>query len=956
MKRIILGALALIAVVVTVPTGAQAQSTCPAIITGAILTQAQWQSCFTAKQDYLGFVPLNPSSIVGIAPITATPTAGVVDIAMIWTGLNLVTTAATPGSWWSDVGGDTANPIFNVRDRLGVDDGALMTTALGAGTSCIPSTRGGTAINSVGGGWAKVSCYSSLYVLGSIGLDSISGQAVTSLQTGGPASNLGVGILGMGLSNNTSQSETAWGGYFEGLRTATLGWAYGIEIAVGNTQSVQPISIYGSTTEITTGLQIDCGGAAGAGTTYTNCSGGLYFITNHGSASGTPVFDRGIIFGNNSVADQGGGVFNAVNFPNNYRINWWRNNSSADQLNAFIAANNTNTGQAAQSLTFGAGPLTTLATAQFLVDGGTGAFVAPSVAPMIHVGNSNGSSTLITLDTFGSSVLTAFVGELAAGTRASPTAAPSATAVVALAASAYDGTSAYGTLGDVRIETVNQTSPTDHSGLIRFRTVATGAFGTPTSRATIQNGMVIGSPTGGDEGAGTLNVTGLYINGTLEAFPASGLLVGTTDAQSLTNKTITASTNVLGGVTMTLGSDAEGDIYYRHSGVLTRVPIGSSGQGLEVVAGIPSWQTFAGTGTVISVSITGSGGNAVSGTCPSAITITGTCQIAAPGGFLNFLRGNSMSAWFHGCVASACTITTAGGWCAEGVWIIPTGASVTCQQTSTTIAGSLFNMKITGNTSVTDVIVRYVVESYTMARFFGKNVTFQMGMFNQTGGTVTPTLQSKFPTAGVDNWGGTNTIDLAATNMQPCTNSTNCTEAYTLAVTATTANGYEFNQDIGNNFSTTGKSVTINFFDARIDNAASTGLNSNPPPFEVRDASSDIVWSQRFYQTDYDNGILPGTATRIGMSGTGGVEVAGAGATGNSFRTVMRCDPSVSVWDGAGNANKASTFTAPSTWTDNFVTVTLPPSTAGHNGFPAYIASSENAVFHYAADCTISGG
>lgn len=60
--------------------------------------------------------------------------------------------------------------------------------------------------------------------------------------------------------------------------------------------------------------------------------------------------------------------------------------------------------------------------------------------------------------------------------------------------------------------------------------------------------------------------------------------------QMLTNKTITASSNVLGGVTMTLGSDATGDVYYRNSGsLLTRLGIGSTGDSLTVVSGIPAW-------------------------------------------------------------------------------------------------------------------------------------------------------------------------------------------------------------------------------------------------------------------------------------------------------------------------------------------------------------------------------
>jgi len=58
--------------------------------------------------------------------------------------------------------------------------------------------------------------------------------------------------------------------------------------------------------------------------------------------------------------------------------------------------------------------------------------------------------------------------------------------------------------------------------------------------------------------------------------------------------TATLSTGVIiGGVTMTLGSDATGDTYYRSSGgVLTRIPIGTRGQIKQVGASsVPIWST-----------------------------------------------------------------------------------------------------------------------------------------------------------------------------------------------------------------------------------------------------------------------------------------------------------------------------------------------------------------------------
>jgi len=147
------------------------------------------------------------------------------------------------------------------------------------------------------------------------------------------------------------------------------------------------------------------------------------------------------------------------------------------------------------------------------------------------------------------------------------------------------------------------------TGLLVFNaspTLTTPTLGVAT--ATSINGLTITSSTGTFTltNLKTLAVTNtLTLSGTdstVMTFPSTtGTVATLASTGAFTNKTITDATNVLGGVTMTLGSDAAGDTYYRDSfGVLHRLPIGTAAQVLTVSSGIPAWATNTGGGNVSS--------------------------------------------------------------------------------------------------------------------------------------------------------------------------------------------------------------------------------------------------------------------------------------------------------------------------------------------------------------------
>lgn len=280
----------------------------------------------------------------------------------------------TLGSWWSNVAPFTPNPVFKVRDRLAVDDGALIAETTLPGV--LPNTRLAADMNSAGGGWPNPAGISSVYVLSSNSNTAISGQTATRLQTV-PGSFSAIAVLGMALSNNPNIALPAWGGYEECARLVQNGTCFGIEVAIGNAgPDVIKQSVYGTALPgFTSGLHVNIGGALDEAThTYKNVSAAIDILS---TASTGAAADRGIAFTNGSVADQGGGVFDAIVMPSSYRVEWLRNNSGADQLQAYITASNTTVGSAVQSINFGTSNLMTLIAPTVQV---TGAFQSLSGA------------------------------------------------------------------------------------------------------------------------------------------------------------------------------------------------------------------------------------------------------------------------------------------------------------------------------------------------------------------------------------------------------------------------------------------------------------------------------------------------------------------------------------------------------------------------------------------------
>jgi len=214
------------------------------------------------------------------------------------------------------------------------------------------------------------------------------------------------------------------------------------------------------------------------------------------------------------------------------------------------------------------------------------------------------------------------------------------------------------------------------------------------------------------------------------------------------------------------------------------------------------------------------------------------------GGLVNKFRNGNFDTWQRGTAAT--TVTTAGAYTADGWIVLPTGASVSVDRQFSSLNLSFYSLRLTGATSVTDAIIKQRIESLMAAPLVSQNVTVQAKIFNNTGGSITPTLTVKRPTAQ-DNWAAT-TTDVNAVSLQACANGQWTTVAYTFAADASSYNGLEIAFDFGNNFSTNGKAIQICEADIRATPGITVGLNSAPPVPEMRPVGIEFVLCQRYYQ------------------------------------------------------------------------------------------------------------
>lgn len=323
-------------------------------------------------------------------------------------------------------------------------------------------------------------------------------------------------------------------------------------------------------------------------------------------------------------------------------------------------------------------------------------------------------------------------------------------------------------------------------------------------------GLQVGSPTGGAQGAGTINATGLFINGvgvgtgsgSVTSVAVSGGTTGLTTSGGpvTTSGTITLAGTLAvanGGTGQTSYTDGQLLIGNSTGNTLTKATL-TAGSGISITNGGGSItiSSTAGGGTVTSVSgsggstgmtltggpITGAGTLTLGGTL--AITSGGTGATSASGARLNLdvpstTGGGASGTWginVSGNAATATTATTANA--------LNTGNSYTVAQLNSTgmiyattpNAGTSGGLVLRGNATTGNAIIQIRDSSDTAQ--WGYAAITSAGIFNWSG-QITGT---QFNGSGAGLTGTASGLSIGG-NAATATSATNATNAANLVTT-----------------------------------------------------------------------------------------------------------------------------------------------------------------------------
>lgn len=244
---------------------------------------------------------------------------------------------------------------------------------------------------------------------------------------------------------------------------------------------------------------------------------------------------------------------------------------------------------------------------------------------------------------------------------------------------------------------------------------------------------------------------------------------------------------------------------------------------------------------------------------------------------------------------------SAGYPCVDRFFVYSTGANVTAAQ----VSGSGANrnlLRITGAASVTAIGIGQRIESVNSIDLAGQTCTLSVDLANSLLTTVTWTA-SYANTADTFGTIGTPTKTQIATGTFTVT-STLTRYSVNISVPSAATTGIEILFTVG--------AQTSGTWDI---NNVQLEAGSVATPFERRQYGQEFALCQRYYEKSYALATVPGTAP--GAGGATYNSVASSGAAGNNFpfNVRKRANPTMTFYDGAGNAGVVSYYV--SSWFNN---------------------------------------
>ena len=276
----------------------------------------------------------------------------------------------------------------------------------------------------------------------------------------------------------------------------------------------------------------------------------------------------------------------------------------------------------------------------------------------------------------------------------------------------------------------------------------------------------------------------------------------------------------------------------------------------------------------------------------------GTLSWAAPYGSRNLIINGAMQVAQRG--TSHTLSAGTGSYTLDRVRSQSNGGGITVSQETNAISGigTEKMCRYTGAASVTGVYYVYRIESKDVAQINGNSVTFSIYIENNSGASISPTIDYYHPTAS-DNFSGLTTIASSVALGTIANGSSARLKATTDLSGTTITNGLMFQVNFGSALT----SGTIDFTGVQLE------VGEQATPFEHRSYGDELARCQRYYEKSYDQGTAPLTNTDNGHYTGPGVQ--GQTSTGElnvylHYRVTKRTAPTVTVIDRAENSGKVS--------------------------------------------------